>query len=463
MLSAYLGVETFLKGVSNYLKKHAYSNAKTTDLWSALSDASGKDVNAFANNWITKIGFPVLTVAEEPGQISIKQSRFLSTGDVKSQDDETTWWVPLTLKTAANSSEHATAVLSAKEDTIRNIDDSFYKLNSNTTGFYRTNYPPPRLAKLGQQKDQLSIEDRIGLIGDSSALAVAGQGTSAAFLGLIEGFQSEENYLVWSQIISSLGNLRSVYDQDEQISAGLKKFALKLITPAVERVGLDFAKSEDYLTVQLRSLLVNAAGGAGHESVIAEVKKQFKEYMDGNKKAIHPNLRTAVFRVAVRDGGKEAYEAVKKEYTSTDFGDVKESCLISMGQVQSTELVEDYFAFYVNSGIVPSQDIHYGASVLALNGKTRQKQWELIQADWANIHKKLFGNFILLDRFVRLSLQKFASEEALQGIEQFFKEKDNKGYDRSLAVVKDTVSGNARYIKRDAEGLREWLGVHGYL
>ena len=77
MLATHLGQDVFLKGVSNYLKAHAYGNAKTSDLWSALSQASGQDVNALMENWIRKIGFPVLTVAEEPGQIGIKQARVL--------------------------------------------------------------------------------------------------------------------------------------------------------------------------------------------------------------------------------------------------------------------------------------------------------------------------------------------------------------------------------------------------
>jgi aminopeptidase N len=90
MLATHLGQEIFLKGVSNYLKAHAYGNAKTNDLWSALSEASGQDVSALMENWIRKIGFPVLTVSEEPGKIDIRQSRYLSTGDVKAEDDSTT-------------------------------------------------------------------------------------------------------------------------------------------------------------------------------------------------------------------------------------------------------------------------------------------------------------------------------------------------------------------------------------
>jgi Peptidase family M1 domain len=80
MLSNHLGVETFLKGVSDYLKKHAYGNATTEDLWNALSRASGVGVRDNMDLWIKDVGYPVLTVAEEMDGIGIEQSRFLSTG-----------------------------------------------------------------------------------------------------------------------------------------------------------------------------------------------------------------------------------------------------------------------------------------------------------------------------------------------------------------------------------------------
>src|ERR1700760_2451153 len=72
MLSAHLGVEVFLQGVANYLKKHAYGNATTDALWSSLSEVSGQNVNQMMEHWIKDIGFPVVTVAEEPGQITVR-------------------------------------------------------------------------------------------------------------------------------------------------------------------------------------------------------------------------------------------------------------------------------------------------------------------------------------------------------------------------------------------------------
>jgi aminopeptidase N len=159
MLSAHLGDKGFLQGVANYLKKFAYGNAKTDDLWSALSEVSGQDVGQMMDHWIKSIGLPVVTVAEEPGQITLRQSRFLLSGDVKSEEDQTIWTIPLALETSLQASK--TSILTVKEDTIYNVDDSFYKINKNNIGFYRTNYPPERLSKLPAGA---TIETRISKI-----------------------------------------------------------------------------------------------------------------------------------------------------------------------------------------------------------------------------------------------------------------------------------------------------------
>lgn len=135
-------------------------------------------------------------MAEEPGQITVSQSRFLSTGDVKPEEDETKWWVPLGIKSGAKLATVDNRALTSKSDTVGGVgEDTFYKINKDLSGFYRTNYPPGHLAKLGQSLDLLSTEDKIGLLGDAAALAVSGEGTTPALLTLLEGFKGEQNYL----------------------------------------------------------------------------------------------------------------------------------------------------------------------------------------------------------------------------------------------------------------------------
>ena len=143
------------------------------------------------NPWIRKIGFPVVTVTQESDQIGVRQTRFLSTGDVKPEEDETIWWIPLRIRTGSRLASEDHRPLVCKSDAIQVVDDGFYKINTDQSGFYRTNYPPDHLARLGQSLDVLSTEDKIGLVGDAAALAISGDGTTTAVLTFLEAFKEE--------------------------------------------------------------------------------------------------------------------------------------------------------------------------------------------------------------------------------------------------------------------------------
>ncbi|EYE95879.1 M1 family metallopeptidase [Aspergillus ruber CBS 135680] len=461
MLSEHLGRETFLRGVADYLKAHAYGNATTNDLWSALSNASKQDVNSFMDPWIRKIGFPVVTVAEEQGRVSVRQNRFLSTGDVKPEEDESTWWIPLGIKSDLNTTDVDSRALNSKVDTIKGISqDSFYKINRDLSGFYRTNYPADRLAKLGKSRDLLSTEDKIGLIGDAAALAVSGEGTTSALLALLDGFKREKNYLVWSQISSSLSNLRSIFSQNEDAASLLKKFTLEVTAPAAEKIGWDFKPDEDYLTVQLRKLLITVTGLAGHEGIVAEAKRRFELWATGqDRTAVHTNLRSAIFGIAISEGSRKEYDAVKDEYLKTDSVDGKEICLAALGRTKNADLVNDYLNF-VFSDKVAIQDVHNGAVSLAANSIVRHLLWQYMKNNWSTVEARLSANNVVFERFVRMGLSKFADHQVGADISSFFQNKDTSAYNRALVIVSDSIRTNASYKERDEKAVLEWLQTH---
>ncbi|KAG8526283.1 uncharacterized protein KY384_000276 [Bacidia gigantensis] len=435
-------------------------NATTNDLWAALSEASGKDVKTFMDAWITKIGFPVVTVAEEPGQIGVQQSRFLSAGDVNPEEDTTQWWIPLGLKTANNATP-ASQELATKAETLRNVDESFYKFNSYQNGFYRTNYPPERLAKLGAEKSKLAVEDRIGLVADAEAMAVAGLGTTAGLLTLVEKFQDESSKAVFAQIAGSLATIRSAFAENEAVTRGLQAFTQQLFSPVAEKVGWKQAQGEDYLTGQLRALAIRVVGGAGHQKVIQEAQRQFAAYVSGDKTAIHPSLRIPVFRIVIENGGASEYKALKNEYAQTTSIDGKDVCLTAMGQVPTAELAKDFLDFQF-SDEVATQDVHTGSISLASNPKGRRVLWDYFRSEWKTVSNKLAARPIIMDRYIKSTLSKYASQEMEQSISDFFKDKNTEGYDRGLQQVLDKVRTNARYRERDEMLVLEWLQAHQY-
>lgn len=271
MLASHLGIKTFLKGIGIYLRKHAYENATTEDLWAALSEASGQDINKIMEPWVKKIGFPVLTVAEnkETKQITLKQSRFLSTGDVKAEEDETTWWVPFALREKKGKVDDSVPTsMTTKEYTVRGVDDDFYILNAGATAFYRVNYPPERLKKLGTQLDKLSVEDKIFITGSAAEIAFAGYGTTPALLSFVQGFKNETHVRVLNQALDAIGQIKSIFGDDKQILAGLQKFTLQLIENGLKQVGWEPVAGEDYNKTLLRKRLLLTAIVNGHEEYV---------------------------------------------------------------------------------------------------------------------------------------------------------------------------------------------------
>ena len=154
MISKYLGEDVFMAGIRRYIKKHAYGNTQTEDLWAALSEESGKDISKVASIWTKKVGYPVLTVTES-GNDTIHLNKIDSSlpETSKPSEDETLYWILLALKTLENGKPviHGNLTTSDRKTTIELPKESngFFKLNANHSGIYRVAYTPERLNKLG--------------------------------------------------------------------------------------------------------------------------------------------------------------------------------------------------------------------------------------------------------------------------------------------------------------------------
>jgi len=308
MISKYLGEDIFMEGIRQYLKKHAYGNTRTSDLWAALSKASGKDVEGVMDIWTKHVGYPVITVTEneDDKSIHVKQNRLLRTADVKPEEDTVLYPVFLGLRTKDGVDE--SLVLSKREENFKVSDLDFFKLNADHTSIYRTSYTTERLEKLGRAaKDGLlSVEDRAGMLADAGALAASGYQKTSGVLNLLKGFDSEKEFVVWNEIISRLGAIQSAWVfEDQKVKDGLETFQRDLVSEKAHKKGWEFKESDDHIEQQFKGMLFGAAGMSGDKAVINAAKDMFAKFSKGDKSAIHPNIRGSVFGMALKYGGKE--------------------------------------------------------------------------------------------------------------------------------------------------------------
>ncbi|KAJ9239380.1 hypothetical protein DTO169E5_4316 [Paecilomyces variotii] len=465
MISKYMGEDVFIQGVRDYIKKHAYGNTQTGDLWAALAKASGKPVESVMDIWTKNVGFPVVTVSENPTKstINVKQNRFLRTGDVRPEEDKTIYPVFLGLRTKDGVDESIT--LSEREGEFKVPDLDFFKLNADHTSIYRTSYTPERLEKLGKAaKDgRLTVEDRAGMIADSGALAASGYQKTSGLLSLLKGFDTESEYVVWNEMLTRIGTLRAAWlFEDQKVKDALKAFQRSLVSEKAHQVGWQFSPDDDHILQQLKALTFGSAGMSDDPVVVNAAKDMFKRFAEGDRSAIHPNIRGSVFSIVLKNGGEKEYDVILDRFRNAPTSDEKNTALRTLGAAEDPALIKRTLDL-ASGDEVKNQDIYMPLAGLRSHTNGIEARWEWLKTNWDAIYKRLPPSLGMLGSVVQITTSSFCTEKQLKEVEEFFASKDTKGYDRAVEQSLDAIRAKVHWLKRDRSDVENWLKANGYI
>jgi puromycin-sensitive aminopeptidase len=272
MLEQYLGTSVFRDGVREYLRRHAYDNAETGDLWAALGRAANQPIPEVMDAWIFKPGYPLVSARLEGGQLVLSQQRFNylpeplpgSTPAPKNQ----LWQVPVQVRLSAAGRASSERRLLAGADLRVPVPERLdaVLVNEGGHGFYRVRYSGELLERLLGKLDTLAGIERFNLVNDAWAVTVAGHMTLTDYLDLTARFRGERDRNVWSVLLASFAMLnRVVAPADRPRLAALVR---DRVAPAFADLGWTPKSSEDELTRQLRGDLVRALGVLGDDRAI---------------------------------------------------------------------------------------------------------------------------------------------------------------------------------------------------
>ncbi|KAK7043674.1 Aminopeptidase 2 mitochondrial [Paramarasmius palmivorus] len=462
MLAAYVGTDKFLQGVSIYLKNHLYGNSITRDLWDGISKATGVDVVRLMDNWITKIGFPVLTVTETESGIKVRQDRFLETGVAEGKDNETVWNVPLSILTVDANGKAVVdnaAVLDAREKTYSLDTSKPFKLNAGTNGVYRVLYSEAAMKKIAVEVAKpdsvFTLEDRLGLISDSMALSKAALMKLSSALTLIDALRGEKEYLAWSGISSGLSSISSVWWEHAEITNRFDAFRRSLFAPLVKQLGYDYSDSESPDISQLRTCAIENAVAAGETSVINELRDRFKHFMEtGDDSKIPADLQKATFIAAVKYGGRAEYDATKKVFDKPKTPSARVSAITALAASQDENLIKE--TFQLSKTGARDQDVVYFFRGFTANRKARRLVTEFFKENYAEV-RDLGAQTYTLKYLVESSFSVLSTEKDLKDANAFFEGKDTSKYSLSLGQSLDSIRARIAYIKHSTEDLEKWL------
>ena len=276
MLETWLGAESFRDGIRDYMKRHAYSNTTTADLWNALERSSGKPVRKFAADWVERPGFPAIKVAArcEKGsrRIDLTQQHF----SVDSAPSKQLWTVPVEI---ASGGTRQFELMQGRTLTLtRPGCEGPVVVDPGAVGFFRVEYAPELLADLTAHWRELGADTRIKLLSDTWALAAAGRVSLASYLAMVGQAGNDTEPAIWDEVASRFEKLDGLM-QGEPLRPELWRFAASALRPQLERLGWEARRGDSQEILELRPHLIEILGRFGDEQVRAEAQDRFKKFL----------------------------------------------------------------------------------------------------------------------------------------------------------------------------------------
>ncbi|MES2015750.1 MAG: M1 family metallopeptidase [Pseudomonadota bacterium] len=308
MLEAYLGEDTFRKGIRAYLAKHQYANTTSADLWAALEKASGKPVQKLASDWTTQAGFPLIKVAQSCDngrrRITLSQEQY-RTDDAAS--DKRLWNVPVQL--ASVNGKPWYALLTGASGTFYQAGcDGALVVDPAGVGYYRVQYDDAGVDALAAQAGKLPDSARLKLLADSWSMVKSGRAPLDGYLKLVSRYGDEPRLAIWGVMLDSFDAL-AFYAEGEPERPLVRRRLIGIVAPKFAQLGWTEKSGESGEDRQLRPLLARALASAGDPDAIAHGKALFQRYL-ADPASISSAMLEFAIEVAARDADATVYEVL---------------------------------------------------------------------------------------------------------------------------------------------------------
>lgn len=463
MLEDWITPERFKEGCQIYLRRFHFQNAKTSDFWKALEEASNLPVGEVMDTWTRQMGYPVLNVNN--GR-NIIQKRFLldSKADPSQPPSDLgyTWNIPVKW-TENNESSIIVYNRSESGGIILNPSNSggssFAKINPDHIGFYRVNYEEETwntiAENLSSNHVDFSSADRASFIDDAFALARAQLLNYKVALNLTKYLKMEMDYLPWQRVISAITYIISMFEDDNDIYPLMQDYFKDQVKPAADSLGWD--DTGDHLTKLLRASVLGLACRMGDTEALNNASQLFQEWING-RQSLPVNLRLLVYRYGMYSSGNEtSWNYTLDQYLKTSLAQEKEKLLYGLASVRNVTLLSRYLDLLKDSNFIKSQDVFTVIRYISYNSYGKSMAWNWIQLNWEYLVNRFTINDRNLGRIVTIA-EPFNSELRLWEMESFFAKYPNAGAGETpRQQVLETVKNNIEWVRLNRGAIREWF------
>jgi aminopeptidase 2 len=207
--------------------------------------------------------------------------------------------------------------------------------------------------------------------------------------------------------------------------------------------------------------MFSAACNAGDEAAKSAAFQMFAKFTEGDRDAVHSNLRLVVYRTVMRYGGEAEYDTIITEFKKSTVPDEKEDLLQFLGSTRNPVLLQRSLDLFLSGELNP-QDIYSAMQGFGDHKDGVLALWAWLSDYWDVLYE--MGKAVVgFGALVFMVVVPFTKDQQRQMVQEFFSAKDTTVFDTNLAQALDVIRSKHGWLVRDKADIEEWLGNHGYL
>lgn len=391
MIERYAGETAWRDGLREYMRRHAYSNASSADLWAAINRQSAKDVQAFASSWTRQAGFPLLNVTAhcQGGRqtVRIAQSRFaLKPGYVPQQ----VWNVALLVSQPGAANAGTTpqtvfvAALTPKDVPAGRCGDAVL-VDVGATGYYRVRYDATLQRALDARRDHLGVADRRRLLTDAWELGEAGLESPKRALDMIAALRGDDAPELWSEAIGIYARLQQLLRDGPTLTA-VHAHARTTLGRGFAHLGWKPGAGERDVTRSLRAELIGALAGYDEAAVLAKSRELFAAFIGGDA-TIDNDVLTGVLRAIGTAATASDVKQLSALAADSRHVELEWPVLSALSSVRDPAVALQALALTLTDAL-PRSTANRLAGRLARNGQHDALVWRFTDEHWPALSKR---------------------------------------------------------------------------
>ena len=447
MFENYIGPNEFQRAIRTYLQQHAWGNASSADLLTALDSVSTQPAGAAFSTFLNQVGFPVVSVklscsASHPAQVELEQRRFLPLGSAGAAD--AVWSVPVCTTWGDEAGTHRQCNLLTRDSDRFDLKGAkgcpaWLFADSNAAGYYAVSYDAELAEKLiAQGLTHLQRDESAAVLRDIQLMFSAGVGDAEQQLKFVAEFSRSSDAELVRQAATTVGNLSDFVPSE--LRENYARLIRLLYGVRAHQLGWKPQPGESAEVRQLRIEIVRLVATYGEDEELSSEASALARAWLKNRQSLDPDSVVPVLSAAAWNADRAFFDLLVEEIKKDKIQRERSWMIDALDSFRQPDITRARLELLLRGGIDP-RELRF--ALFDAPAPAREIVWQFVQQNFDALNAALPGaRGIPFGASLPQAAAGFCDEDHRQQVEKFFEPRIG------------ALPGGARFLANTLERIR---------